>query len=102
METARASVVIALPMGETQRRWIEFTGGGREEAGSVGGMEVPADKLPNEVEKGKTYFEAEGDDSTRVTMELYYNPSAVREASLTDEWVSLRIGLYLERFKGQI
>ena len=67
----------------------------------VSAQKVPADKLPDEVEKGKVYFGDEGRDSTRITMELYYNPRAVKEAGLSDEWVSRRIELYLQRFKNQ-
>ena len=99
METARASIVVNVPTDTAHRRWLEFTGQPPAAAGAA--QKVPAEKLPEEVEKGKVYFSDEGGDSTRVAMELYYNPAAVKEAGLSDDWVSRRIELYLKRFKNQ-
>ena len=99
METASESIVVGLPVQSAHGRWLEFTG--QSGSGQVGGTsaQVPGEKLPDEVEKGRVTFGDEGNGSTRVTMELRYNPTVVKEAGLSGDWVARRIALYLQRFK---
>ena len=99
MEIARRSITVKLSPDSAHESWLRFAGQG----GSTGGdaADVPAAKLPDEIEKGRVYFGDDEAGSTRVTMELQYNPRAVQEAGLTDDWVSQRVELYLKRFKEQ-
>ena len=99
MEIARRSITVKLSLDSAYESWLRFAGQG----GSTGGdaADVPAAKLPDEIEKGRVYFGDDEAGSTRVTMELQYNPRAVQEAGLTDDWVSQRVELYLKRFKEQ-
>ncbi len=104
MEMARESIVVSLPVESAHERWLQFTGqsGQSSAAGDVTSEQVPTEKLPDEVEKGKVSFGGEDDNSTLVTMELRYNPVVVKEAGLSEDWVARRIGLYLQRFKDHV
>ena len=99
MEIARQSITVKLSPDSAHERWLQFAGQGGSPGGNA--AEVPAAKLPDEVEKGMVYFGDDEAGSTRVTMELEYNLRAVQEAGLTDDWVSRRVELYLRRFKEQ-
>lgn len=99
METARESTVVEVPLEAAQQRWLEFTEGpGSSVLSEAPGAVSPAE-LAQDVEHGTVRFDPEGSDSARVTMELRYNPEAVAEAGLTDDWVARRIELYLQRFR---
>lgn len=98
METARRSISVTLPPQAAYDRWLQFTG--QTQRPEVTRAGTSADELPDEVEKGRVYFADEA-GASRVTMELRYNPRAVKEAGLTDDWVSQRVALYLRRFKEQ-
>ena len=99
MEIARRSIDVALTPDIAHERWLRFTGQGGSPGASA--AEVPGSTLPDEIDKGKVYFGDEEAGSTRVTMELRYNPRAVQEAGLTEDWVGQRLELYLRRFKEQ-
>ena len=99
MEIARRSIKVKLSPDAAHERWLRFAGQGGSSGADA--AEVPPAKLPDEVEKGRVYFGEDEAGSTRVTMELQYNPRAVQEAGLTDDWVSQRVELYLRRFKEQ-
>lgn len=99
MEIARRSIAVKLSPEAAHERWLKFTGQQGPSEGSA--TEVPTSELPDEVDKGKVYFGDEEAGSTRVTMELRYNPRAVQEAGLEEDWVGERLELYLRRFQEQ-
>lgn len=99
METARGSTVLEISAEKAHEQWLAFVDQSAS-GGSTTAEPVPSEELPDEVEQGQVYFSDEG-GSTRVTMELHYNPAAVKEAGLEDDWIARRITQYLEKFKAQ-
>lgn len=95
METARHSIVVTGGVEETHRRWLEFVGHASPPAR---GAATASSRLAADFEAGCVYFSAEGAGTTRVTMELRFNPDAVSEAGRDEGWVARRIELYLRRF----
>jgi len=98
MRAARRSVVVGQDVDETRRRWLEFTGS-RGRPNESRRTEAVSERLPAELEAGRAFFSSEGPATTRVTMELRFNPRAVEDAGRSEDWVGLRIEMYLRRFK---
>lgn len=106
METTENTIEVALPVADAHRTWFEFIGepaSGGTAAGKSMQADVPTDRVVSEgpsADNGTIMFDAVDDNNrTRVTMQLRYNPQALADAGLDRDWVSQRIGLYLERYK---
>jgi hypothetical protein len=104
VETAKHSVEVPLPVEEAHAKWLAWVGervGSQQGSGEQVSEEVDRDQLPAqpaEADKGTVYFNSLGEDSTRVTLQIRYNPDAVKEAGLAPDYVGQRISLYLQRY----
>lgn len=96
MEIARGSIVVELPVEEAHREWLLFTG--LVSTGSSAAGEAVSG-ISEETESGKVHFTEEAHGMSRVTMELRFNPQAVKDAGRVEDWVSRRIEIYLRRFR---
>ncbi|MFN2594979.1 MAG: hypothetical protein ABR579_08855 [Actinomycetota bacterium] len=78
------------------RRWGP---GARPASGDVS-QDIPNSDLPglDHGEKGTAYFHDLG-DSSRITMELRYNPDVAKQEGLTPDWFGHRINQYLGRYQ---
>lgn len=105
MATVRNTVEVPLPVDQVHGQWLAFTGQATSRQAGTGDHlkeEVPADRVVGEApkdDKGTISFDAVSPERTRVTMELRCNPKALADAGHDNDWVSRRIGMYLERFK---
>jgi hypothetical protein len=97
MEIAQGSIVVDLPVEEAHREWLRFTGHGETQGPSDEGESNS--EIFEETESGRATFAEETPGATRVTMELRFNPQAVRDAGRAEDWVSRRIDIYLSRFR---
>ncbi|HWB72597.1 MAG TPA: hypothetical protein VG452_10280 [Egibacteraceae bacterium] len=105
METAEHSIVVQAPLAAAHQQWQTWVAQKVGPAQAPSGQTVTApvpEELPPEMgepEQGRIFFAAVDDHSTRVTMQLRYSPAAVQAAGLVPDYVSRRIGLYLQRFR---
>lgn len=97
MEIAQSSIVVDLPVEEAHREWLSFTGNGETQGSSA--EEGVSSQISQQTESGRVLFAEETPGATRVTMELRFNPQAVKDAGRAEDWVSRRIDIYLRRFR---
>ena len=101
MSMAQGSVEVQLPPEKAREKWNEWTKEGGPgmgiTSGGKGDQQLPAGLTDKEA--GTAYFDKGSNGSTKVRMELRYNPHAVEKAGMGPDWVDQRINLYLTRFK---
>ena len=105
MSMAESSVDVGRPSDKTQAKWHEWTkeggpGMGGQQSGGKS-ADVKTAQLPEELRKteaGTCYFEG-SNGTTKVRMQLRYNPNVLQKEGIKTDWVEKRISLYLQRFK---
>jgi hypothetical protein len=96
---AESSVEVGLPSDKTQAKWQEWTKEGGPGMGKT--ADVKSGQLPEDlrkVEAGTCYFEG-ANGTTKVRMQLKFNPEVLQKEGIASDWMEKRISLYLQRFK---